>query len=680
MAWGGALAGDIFISYRRSDQAKAELLHRLLAERGVDAWYDALLKAGEDWRTKTAQALVDAPVFVLLFSKNAAQSDDIIKELSAATFQKKTVIPVRIEDIHPEGAFLYELASRNWFDAFNNTEARLAVLADQLAGLVHGGAEARAAAAKLGAAVPLPRMKEKRRGWVPVSIAAIVASAVVAIVWSGMNSPDGDGPASRNAFERVAFFGFKATDDDATANSMAGSATDEGFRVLRELKLDVAPRDDTADAQDVVRLERAKELDARFALSGVVRHKGDQVEATIRLEDVRSRAALWEQTLSAPASAPLPAALGAAVAGAKVVRCMTSNEFAEAAKVSTADVPLLADACGWTAYAPLLQTLRELAKRMPDDPIVQSRIVLVLMRQYDEATPATRATLLVDAKSAVAQAQAEAPEGYAVASALAQVAMTEGRPPAEWIGMAELALQRTPDIDESYHYGRLNVVMAQAMAMVGRLKDANRYGAAAYGSYPVEEYNGYTYALVNTVSGEPVIERLFEKLLERDPNDWGWELGVASAILMKRSNVNALMAMAPVTVGADGEQCYRDLQAAVAKGPGNVRRDEVKKIDACLLAFDSWHMNTVAMAALGDVDRAVELLSEPDFVRLSNVDYWPTLFWPAARPLRADPRFMPLMEKYGLVDYWKTTNTQPDVCATAEERGIPLCIALREAK
>jgi len=35
------MAGDIFISYRRSDQAKAELPHRLLNERGVDRSYDA---------------------------------------------------------------------------------------------------------------------------------------------------------------------------------------------------------------------------------------------------------------------------------------------------------------------------------------------------------------------------------------------------------------------------------------------------------------------------------------------------------------------------------------------------------------------------------------------------------------------------------------------------------------
>ena len=87
------MAGEIFISYRRSDQDKARLLHALLKQRGVDAWYDALVGAGEDWRHKTAQALGAAPIFVLLFSKVASESDDISKELAAATFSKKLVIP-----------------------------------------------------------------------------------------------------------------------------------------------------------------------------------------------------------------------------------------------------------------------------------------------------------------------------------------------------------------------------------------------------------------------------------------------------------------------------------------------------------------------------------------------------------------------------------------------------------
>ncbi|HEX4271632.1 MAG TPA: toll/interleukin-1 receptor domain-containing protein [Rhizomicrobium sp.] len=51
------MAGEIFISYRRADQAWARLLHTLLQAEGVEAWYDAAqVGAGQDWRIATAKA------------------------------------------------------------------------------------------------------------------------------------------------------------------------------------------------------------------------------------------------------------------------------------------------------------------------------------------------------------------------------------------------------------------------------------------------------------------------------------------------------------------------------------------------------------------------------------------------------------------------------------------------
>src|SRR5665213_1711548 len=133
------MAGEIFISYRRVDEAWARLLHAQLQAEGVDSWYDAQVGAGQDWRTATARALQASRIFVLLFSAAAAESEDIAKELAAAIFSKKLVVPVRIENIQPSGAFLYELASRNWVNAFENTEAKLAELARSLAKLVKAG-------------------------------------------------------------------------------------------------------------------------------------------------------------------------------------------------------------------------------------------------------------------------------------------------------------------------------------------------------------------------------------------------------------------------------------------------------------------------------------------------------------------------------------------------------------
>jgi Tol biopolymer transport system component len=134
------MTGEIFISYRRTDEAWARLLHGLLQAEGVEAWYDAQVGAGQDWRGATAKALEASQIFVLLFSASAAQSREIAKELAAATLENKLIIPVRLENIAPKGAFLYELASRNWINAYENTEAKFAELAKGLAHLVRTGA------------------------------------------------------------------------------------------------------------------------------------------------------------------------------------------------------------------------------------------------------------------------------------------------------------------------------------------------------------------------------------------------------------------------------------------------------------------------------------------------------------------------------------------------------------
>jgi Tol biopolymer transport system component len=138
---GSQMAGEIFISYRRADVAWAKLLHDQLKAEGIEAWYDALVGPGQDWRIATAKALQTSRIFVLLFSENAAQSSDIAKELAAAVFEKKLIIPVRLQNIAPSGAFLYELASRNWVNAYDNIEAKLAELAKGLAQMVRSGAE-----------------------------------------------------------------------------------------------------------------------------------------------------------------------------------------------------------------------------------------------------------------------------------------------------------------------------------------------------------------------------------------------------------------------------------------------------------------------------------------------------------------------------------------------------------
>jgi Tol biopolymer transport system component len=177
---GALMAGEIFISYRRADKAWAQLLHSQLRAEGVEPWFDAQVGPGADWRIATAKALQASRIFVLLFSANAAKSTDIAKELAAAVHEKKLIIPVRLEDIAPDGAFLYELASRNWINAYEDTEAKLAELAKGLAQMVRTGAQDESL-------LPFERAessaKTARRIWLLAAAAITVIAASATATW-----------------------------------------------------------------------------------------------------------------------------------------------------------------------------------------------------------------------------------------------------------------------------------------------------------------------------------------------------------------------------------------------------------------------------------------------------------------------------------------------------------------
>ncbi len=174
------MAGEIFISYRRADKAWAQLLYSQLKAEGVEAWYDALVGPGDDWRIATAKALQASRIFVLLFSSNAAKSTDIAKELAAAVHEKKSIIPVRLENIAPDGAFLYELASRNWINAYEDTEAKLAELAKGLAQMVRTGA-------RDDSVLPFERTERSAkmswRKWLLAAAATTVIAVSAAATW-----------------------------------------------------------------------------------------------------------------------------------------------------------------------------------------------------------------------------------------------------------------------------------------------------------------------------------------------------------------------------------------------------------------------------------------------------------------------------------------------------------------
>ena len=72
---------DIFISYKREDQATARKLADALEKEGWNIWWDPKLRVGEHFDDVIEKALNEAKCVIVMWSKRSVQSRDHREQL-----------------------------------------------------------------------------------------------------------------------------------------------------------------------------------------------------------------------------------------------------------------------------------------------------------------------------------------------------------------------------------------------------------------------------------------------------------------------------------------------------------------------------------------------------------------------------------------------------------------------
>ena len=155
---------NVFVSFSSGDKEKAKLICEGLERAGLRCWISPRdVGAGRNYQAEIVNAIKSTKAMVLVFSSRTNASAEVSKELSLASAFKRLVIPFRIEDVAPEGGFLYELATRQWIDAFAGWDAAIGDLVAavrQAAG--EGGAVPPAAASPPPPSAPAPARISER--------------------------------------------------------------------------------------------------------------------------------------------------------------------------------------------------------------------------------------------------------------------------------------------------------------------------------------------------------------------------------------------------------------------------------------------------------------------------------------------------------------------------------------
>jgi hypothetical protein len=89
----------IFVAYSRKQRQLAEGLYNLLIKNGKAVFWDAKIKAGATWRQTIQKALDDATHLIVVWTPDAANSDEVEREVSYALAERKVIVPILSKEI-----------------------------------------------------------------------------------------------------------------------------------------------------------------------------------------------------------------------------------------------------------------------------------------------------------------------------------------------------------------------------------------------------------------------------------------------------------------------------------------------------------------------------------------------------------------------------------------------------
>jgi len=94
------MAHDVFVSYSNKDKNVADAVCSTLESNGIRCWIAPRdITPGAPFAESIIDGIKGSKVFVLIFSSNSNQSNQVIKEVDRAVHHGLVIIPLRLEDV-----------------------------------------------------------------------------------------------------------------------------------------------------------------------------------------------------------------------------------------------------------------------------------------------------------------------------------------------------------------------------------------------------------------------------------------------------------------------------------------------------------------------------------------------------------------------------------------------------
>ncbi|MGQ0534350.1 MAG: hypothetical protein ACT4OF_16915 [Caulobacteraceae bacterium] len=499
-----------------------------------------------------------------------------------------------------------------------------------------------------------PSMVRHRHTRLAVAGAATILALVVLalIVWPLLSA---DSPA------RAAVLPLAAPNEDALQGLASGVAEDitlavdaHGFDPIARESPPVASRDE--------QLERARRAGAPLAVEGSIERVGSTLRIAMNLARTADGDTLWSETFEGSINDTAALRHRAAIASADVLSCGLRAMRDRRAAPDDATLALLFGACSQIRDPDRLfdnrEALAQVAARAPDLAMGHAMLAAAHARARAAASETVREPLRTEARESAERALRL--DRYAGDAYLA-LDMVERR--RGW-DAREGILRRGLEQDE--RNSDLNARYSAFLFDVGRTADGLAHARNASTLDPLSRAKraAVANALLHTGDLDAARDIVGEQMRSWPGDPELWALRFRLALWNNGAGeVSALLDAPDSQVRSTrARQCWRYAIEAARSSPASPARTAgLQRALACSRSGDLPAAQTLMLlSSLGVPDDAFAL------ARIHFVDEQRSgedvLFAAATRPMRTDPRFMPLMKDLGLLGYWRLSGHWPDFC------------------
>lgn len=490
------------------------------------------------------------------------------------------------------------------------------------------------------------------------ALAGLAAIVLAAVVWVALGRP---GWPARG--QGIAVMPFDTPSGDASARQFADGVADEVASSLAKSDLISVSAGAESVPSGLARDALAQRLGAEYTLSGrVQRAAGNALAVSVSLDDAQRHLRVWSVDFTRDAAQAQDLQEEVAAKVANVLHCALASDGQKTASLDLESTRLYLSACD--AFGDddeddthVRDLLRELVARQPGFASGWAQFALASALASQELTGDQATAAQTEARQAASRAlQINPNEGLAYAALETLAPQTDL---AERQRLIEKGLRVSPDVAVLNH--RESAILDE----VGRVQDAIAFDQRAVAIDPLNPFLAADLAAIASMHGADAAAR---SMLEQDARIWphasviqAFRLGLEArygdpaVALQMLSNPTSLPPMTDAQLA--------DWRAfALARQSGD--KAKIAAYVAQVLANVAGKRLTVGQAlvrlvSLDAADAVYEVAAQapPD----DPVETEPFFRSPAVA-VRADPRFLPLMAKTGVLAFWRRTGHWADFC------------------